>query len=64
MSWRRSRSQGQVESGIGHTQKTPLHGLRFETLAQAYLDRWEAHWADTRIHGTTTHHHAGMPRHA
>ena len=30
-------------------------GLRFETLdeAQAYLDRWETHWADTRIHGTT-----------
>jgi hypothetical protein len=21
--------------------------------AQAYLDRWETHWADTRIHGTT-----------
>jgi len=20
--------------------------------AQAYLDRWEQHWADTRIHGT------------
>jgi hypothetical protein len=32
-----------------------LKGLRFEMLdaAQAYLDRWEAHWADTRIHGTT-----------
>jgi transposase len=47
--------KGKVESGIGHTQKTPLHGLRFETIeaAQAYLDRWDAHWADTRIHGTT-----------
>jgi len=47
--------KGKVEAGIGHTQKTPLRGLRFETLdqAQAYLDRWEAHWADTRIHGTT-----------
>jgi hypothetical protein len=32
-----------------------LKGLRFETIeaAQAYLDRWETHWADTRIHGTT-----------
>ena len=32
-----------------------MKGLRFETIeaAQAYLDRWEAHWADTRIHGTT-----------
>ena len=47
--------KGKVESGVGHAQKTPLHGLRFETLAQAqaYLDRWETHWADTRIHGTT-----------
>lgn len=47
--------KGKVESGIGHTQKTPLRGMRFETLAaaQAYLDQWEARWADTRIHGTT-----------
>src|ERR1700683_84801 len=47
--------KGKVEAGIGHTQKTPLKGLRFETIeaAQAYLDRWDAHWADTRIHGTT-----------
>ena len=50
------------ESGIGHTQKTPLHGLRFDTLeqAQAYLDRWEAHWDDTRIHGTTKRQVAAM----
>src|SRR5213592_2878535 len=47
--------KGKVEAGIGHAQKTPLRGLRFETLeeAQAYLDRWEERWADTRIHGTT-----------
>lgn len=47
--------KGKVEAGVGHAQKTPLRGVRFETLeeAQAYLDRWEAHWADTRIHGTT-----------
>jgi transposase len=47
--------KGKVESGIGHTQKTPLKGMRFESLeeAQAYLDRWEERWADTRIHGTT-----------
>jgi transposase len=47
--------KGKVEAGVGHTQKTPLQGQRFETIeaAQAYLDRWEAHWADTRIHGTT-----------
>ncbi len=43
--------KGKVESGVGHAQKTPLKGQRFESLeeAQAYLDRW----ADTRIHGTT-----------
>lgn len=54
--------KGKVESGIGHTQKTPLQGQRFETLdqAQAYLDRWEAHWADTRIHGTTKRQVAEM----
>jgi transposase len=47
--------KGKVEAGVGHTQKTPLKGLRFEQLeaAQAYLDRWDARWADTRIHGTT-----------
>jgi hypothetical protein len=47
--------KGKVESGVGHTQRTPPKGLRFETFAeaQAYLDRWEHMWADTRIHGTT-----------
>ena len=47
--------KGKVESGVGHAQKTPLKGQRFESLeeAQAYLDHWEQHWADTRIHGTT-----------
>jgi transposase len=46
--------KGKVESGVAHAQKA-LTGLRFETLeaAQAYLDRWEERWADTRIHGTT-----------
>jgi hypothetical protein len=51
-----------VESGVGHAQKTPLKGLRFESLeeAQAYLDEWEARWADTRIHGTTKRQVAAM----
>jgi transposase len=46
--------KGKVESGVGHAQRTPLRGLRFETIeaAQSYLDRWEERWADTRIHGT------------
>lgn len=54
--------KGKVESGVGHAQKTPLKGLRFETIdaAQAYLDRWETHWADTRIHGTTKRQVAAM----
>lgn len=47
--------KGKVESAVGHAQRTPLKGLRFETVAEAqvYLDRWEENWADTRIHGTT-----------
>jgi len=54
--------KGKVEAGVGHAQKTPLKGLRFETLAaaQTYLDRWETHWADTRIHGTTKRQVAAM----
>jgi transposase len=54
--------KGKVESGIGHTQRTPLKGLRFETLeaAQAYLDHWDERWADTRIHGTTKRQVAAM----
>ena len=54
--------KGTVDAGIGHTHKTPLQGRRFERLdaAQAYLDRWETRWADTRIHGTTTRQVAAM----
>ena len=54
--------KGKVEAGIGHTQKTPLRGLRFESLeeAQTYLDRWSERWADTRIHGTTKRQVAAM----
>jgi transposase len=54
--------KGKVESGVGHAQKTPLKGQRFETIeaAQAYLDHWEERWADTRIHGTTKRQVAAM----
>jgi transposase len=54
--------KGKVESGIGHTQRTPLQGMRFDTLelGQAYLDRWDERWADTRIHGTTKRQVAAM----
>lgn len=54
--------KGKVEAGIGHVQRTPLKGMRFETLeeAQAYLDDWEVTWADKRIHGTTKRQVAAM----
>jgi transposase len=54
--------KGKVESGVGHAQKTPLKGRRFENLeeAQSYLDNWESRWADTRIHGTTKRQVAAM----
>ncbi len=54
--------KGKVESGVAHAQKTPLKGLRFESLeeAQRYLDHWEQCWADTRIHGTTKRQVAAM----
>src|SRR5438034_1856703 len=53
--------KGKVESAIDHTQGA-LKGLRFELLdeGQAYLDRWDARWADTRIHGTTKRQVAAM----
>ena len=55
-------AKARSKAGIGHTQKTPLRGMRFETLeqGQAYLDRWDAHWADTRIDGTTKRQVAAM----
>jgi transposase len=54
--------KGKVERSVGHAKNTPLKGQRFESLeqAQAYLDRWETNWADTRIHGTTKRQVAAM----
>ena len=54
--------KGKVESGVGHAQKTPLKGKRFESLeeAQAYLDHWEERWADKRIHGRVKRQVAAM----
>jgi len=53
--------KGKVESGVRHAQQK-VRGMRFESLeeAQAYLDRWERRWADTRIHGTTKRQVAEM----
>lgn len=46
--------KGKVESSVGFAQKTPLAGMRFESIedAQRHLDHWTERWADTRIHGT------------
>ena len=54
--------KGKTESAVGHTQRTPLKGMRFETIeeAQTHLDRWDANWADKRIHGTTKRQVAAM----
>jgi len=54
--------KGKTESAVGHTQRTPLRGMRFETIeeAQTYLDRWDANRADKRIHGTTKRQVAAM----
>jgi transposase len=54
--------KGKVESGVALAQKTPLKGKKFESLqeAQAYLDHWEEHWADKRIHGRTKRQVAAM----
>jgi transposase len=53
--------KGKVESSVHYAQRR-LVGLRFEDLAsaQAYVDRWTANWADTRIHGTTKRQVAAM----
>jgi hypothetical protein len=53
------KAKSKPASGMPRRRRS---GLRFESLdqAQAYLDRWEAHWADTRIHGTTKRHIAAM----
>ena len=53
--------KGKVESAVKYGQQK-LKGLRFESVedAQAYIDRWEERWADTRIHGTTKRQVATM----
>jgi hypothetical protein len=41
--------KGKTESAVGHTQRTPLRRMRFETIeeAQTYLDRWDASRPDS-----------------
>lgn len=47
------RHKGKVEAGVKYAQNA-LKGRRFDSLdeQQAFLDRWDARWADVRIHGT------------
>ena len=54
--------KGKVESASATRRRRRCEGMRFESLeeAQAYLDRWERRWADTRIHGTTKRQVAAM----
>ena len=46
------RHKGKVESEVKYTQNA-LKGRTFPSIEeqQAFLDRWSARWADTRIHG-------------
>ena len=59
---REPNRKGKVESSVGFAQKTPLRGMRFESIEEArrHLDQWTSRWADTRIHGTTKRQVAAM----
>lgn len=52
---RMPRHKGKTERGIDYGQENALKGHTFESLEaqNEHLLRWEAHIADTRIHGTT-----------
>ena len=52
---RMPRHKGKIERGIDYVQDNALKGKFFEDLISqnAYLQHWETHIADTRIHGTT-----------
>jgi len=54
------RHKGKIERGVGYAQDNALKGRTFTGLAEQnhHLQEWEAHVADTRIHGTT-HQQAG-----
>jgi len=49
------RHKGKVESGVKYVKNNALKGRKFRSLAEEneFLLDWEAHVADTRIHGTT-----------
>lgn len=49
------RHKGKVERGVGYVQDNGLKRRTFNSLCEQndHLRSWEAHIADTRIHGTT-----------
>jgi transposase len=49
------RHKGKIERGIGYVRNNALKARTFGSLNQQnrHLGEWEAHIADTRIHGTT-----------
>lgn len=49
------RHKGKIEAGVKYVQNNALKGRWFESLSaqNLFLADWEAHTADTRIHGTT-----------
>jgi transposase len=52
---RMPRHKGKIENQIGYVKGNALKGRSFPSLAaqNTHLLEWEAHVADTRIHGTT-----------
>jgi len=52
---RMPRHKGKIERGVDYVQSNGLKGHMFTSVGEqnAHLRRWEAHVADTRIHGTT-----------
>jgi transposase len=47
--------KGKVERGVGYVQGNALKARRFKSLGEEnlFLQQWESHIADQRIHGTT-----------
>ena len=52
---RHPHHKGKVENAVGYVKKNALKGRSFESLTgvNEFLEWWETHVADQRIHGTT-----------
>ncbi len=55
-----ARARSSRPSAMPRPRRSRACASRRWPTAQAYLDRWEARWADTRIHGTTKRQVAAM----